>query len=455
MGSKHEKMYEMYHQRRREKKRQRDMKIYNIFLQRREKKRQRLFNYLKKNPERCYREIPQQDQLIIDTIYNGRVNKARYDAGVPLKFGKGVKLPRDKEAYLFLLYNLGYNIKDLASGFNLSEEKTYDLIKVWKSLENPLKKSGGKIGRRSSINKFIRMLYAINTEDLHKNFIQQVLKHNKLEIALEDISDVVKMRFDASLDIDLGSRNKDILYSGLGLITNKPKSLEDVGMEYGLSRERVRQIEKRAMKILSQPPNLERSIRYIIGGRIEFDDERDKEKIDVNEKTQMEEELYQKLIKSTNSMKLSHRAYNCLKTNNIRYMWELVQYTDRELLKNKNFGKKSLNEIKSILVEIGLNLGMKINAKDLGKFNNAVRLSNSFFIPFEFLSTLKIISKNETCSTDMSYNLTEPIAYPDNAKEIHNLEGLTSFIHLCDLYSRNSAIYGGMISGKYEGEGSI
>src|SRR3989344_1988255 len=391
MGSKHEKMYEMYHQRRREKKRQRDMKIYNIFLQRREKKRQRLFNYLKKNPERCYREIPQQDQLIIDTIYNGRVNKARYDAGVPLKFGKGVKLPRDKEAYLFLLYNLGYNIKDLASGFNLSEEKTYDLIKVWKSLENPLKKSG------------------------------------------------VKMRFDASLDIDLGSRNKDILYSGLGLITNKPKSLEDVGMEYGLSRERVRQIEKRAMKILSQPPNLERSIRYIIGGRIEFDDERDKEKIDVNEKTQMEEELYQKLIKSTNSMKLSHRAYNCLKTNNIRYMWELVQYTDRELLKNKNFGKKSLNEIKSILVEIGLNLGMKINAKDLGKFNNTVRLSNSFFIPFEFLSTLKIISKNETCSTDMSYNLTEPIAYPDNAKEIHNLEGLTSFIHLCDLYSRNSA----------------
>ena len=54
------------------------------------------------------------------------------------------------------------------------------------------------------------------------------------------------------------------------------------------------------------------------------------------------------------------RSSNCLKNANIKYIWELVQKTEAEMLKTKNFGRKSLNEIKEILTEMGLTLGMKL-----------------------------------------------------------------------------------------------
>ena len=55
------------------------------------------------------------------------------------------------------------------------------------------------------------------------------------------------------------------------------------------------------------------------------------------------------------------RSSNCLRNANIRHIWELVQRTEPEMLKTKNFGRKSLNEIKEILAEMGLTLGMKLD----------------------------------------------------------------------------------------------
>jgi DNA-directed RNA polymerase subunit alpha len=55
------------------------------------------------------------------------------------------------------------------------------------------------------------------------------------------------------------------------------------------------------------------------------------------------------------------RSYNCLKNANIQSIGELVQKTEAEMLKTKNFGRKSLNEIKEILASMGLSLGMKID----------------------------------------------------------------------------------------------
>ena len=55
------------------------------------------------------------------------------------------------------------------------------------------------------------------------------------------------------------------------------------------------------------------------------------------------------------------RSYNCLKNANIRTIRELVQKTEPEMLKTKNFGRKSLNEIKEILSSMGLSLGMKLD----------------------------------------------------------------------------------------------
>ena len=76
-------------------------------------------------------------------------------------------------------------------------------------------------------------------------------------------------------------------------------------------------------------------------------------------------ELNENLFRSVDELELSVRASNCLKTANIRNIADLVQKTEPELLKTKNFGKKSLNEIKTILGEMGLRLGMQLNPEEL------------------------------------------------------------------------------------------
>lgn len=80
--------------------------------------------------------------------------------------------------------------------------------------------------------------------------------------------------------------------------------------------------------------------------------------------TQSEEKrspvLNDNLFRSVDDLELSVRSANCLKNANIRFIGELVVRSEAEMLKTKNFGRKSLNEIKEILVEMGLGLGMKI-----------------------------------------------------------------------------------------------
>jgi DNA-directed RNA polymerase subunit alpha len=68
------------------------------------------------------------------------------------------------------------------------------------------------------------------------------------------------------------------------------------------------------------------------------------------------------LDKSVEELELSVRSYNCLKNANIRTIRELVQKSEGDMLKTKNFGRKSLNEIKDILGTMGLSLGMRLDA---------------------------------------------------------------------------------------------
>jgi len=69
------------------------------------------------------------------------------------------------------------------------------------------------------------------------------------------------------------------------------------------------------------------------------------------------------LDRSVEELELSVRSYNCLKNANITTIRELVQKTEQEMLKTKNFGRKSLSEIKEILTAMGLSLGMKFDEK--------------------------------------------------------------------------------------------
>jgi len=73
-----------------------------------------------------------------------------------------------------------------------------------------------------------------------------------------------------------------------------------------------------------------------------------------------EAKLNENLFRSVDELELSVRSANCLQQANIRTIGDLVQRTEAEMLKTKNFGRKSLKEIKEILAEMGLSLGMKL-----------------------------------------------------------------------------------------------
>jgi DNA-directed RNA polymerase subunit alpha len=66
------------------------------------------------------------------------------------------------------------------------------------------------------------------------------------------------------------------------------------------------------------------------------------------------------LWRSVDELELSVRSANCLQNANIHYIGDLVQRSEAEMLKTKNFGRKSLKEIKEILAQMGLSLGMQI-----------------------------------------------------------------------------------------------
>ena len=75
-------------------------------------------------------------------------------------------------------------------------------------------------------------------------------------------------------------------------------------------------------------------------------------------------ELTEHLFKSIDDLELSVRATNCLRSANIATVGELVQRTEADMLKTKNFGRKSLDEIKSVLLNMGLDFGMKVDSFD-------------------------------------------------------------------------------------------
>ncbi len=87
------------------------------------------------------------------------------------------------------------------------------------------------------------------------------------------------------------------------------------------------------------------------------------------------ESLNPNLFRSVDELELSVRSANCLQNANIKYIGELVQKTEAEMLKTKNFGRKSLNEIKAVLTSMGLSLGQTLDSfpsrKDLEKIRES------------------------------------------------------------------------------------
>ena len=93
---------------------------------------------------------------------------------------------------------------------------------------------------------------------------------------------------------------------------------------------------------------------------ITFEEEEEAE-MSYSEDEEEKEGINENLLRSVDELELSVRSANCLKHANIKLIGDLVQRTEAEILATKNFGRKSLNEIKDILAEMGLSLGMKLD----------------------------------------------------------------------------------------------
>ena len=91
---------------------------------------------------------------------------------------------------------------------------------------------------------------------------------------------------------------------------------------------------------------------------INFEEEEEEE---YEEEIEQREDFNENLYRSVEELELSVRSANCLKNADINFIGELVTKTEAEMLKTKNFGRKSLNEIKEVLAEMGLSLGMKLD----------------------------------------------------------------------------------------------
>ena len=89
--------------------------------------------------------------------------------------------------------------------------------------------------------------------------------------------------------------------------------------------------------------------------------EEEEEEVSYPEDEEEKEAFNENLLRSVDELELSVRSANCLKHANIKLIGDLVQRTEAEILATKNFGRKSLNEIKEILTEMGLSLGMKLD----------------------------------------------------------------------------------------------
>ena len=93
----------------------------------------------------------------------------------------------------------------------------------------------------------------------------------------------------------------------------------------------------------------------------------------MSERAEEELPFNKNLLRKVDELELSVRSANCLKNDNIIYIGDLVQKTEAEMLRTPNFGRKSLNEIKEVLAQMGLHLGMEItnwppeNIEDLAK----------------------------------------------------------------------------------------
>ena len=175
----------------------------------------------------------------------------------------------------------------------------------------------------------------------------------------EPISEEEKLRLGelGGLEVDyftlagLTDREKEILH--WRFVIGLPAG--GVGQLFSVTRERIRQIQTKAVSKLVRYCD----ITFIVSPKISFTRRESKES---NKQFAGESKFNKNLFCRVDELGLSVRSANCLKNDNIVYIGDLIQKTEGEMLRTRNFGRKSLNEIKDVLSEFfDLNLGMDLS----------------------------------------------------------------------------------------------
>ena len=166
----------------------------------------------------------------------------------------------------------------------------------------------------------------------------------------------------------LPPREEDVVRRRFGL-NRKRMSLGEVGRDYDVSRERIRQVEARALYKLRHPSRskfllpLVSSIEEIVKECLLL--HRNQTGVLIRKASPAEQLItLEMLMRSTDELEVSVRTSNCLHNGNIRFIGDLIQVSEADLLRIKNFGHKSLNELKEILGEFGLSLGLPLDKID-------------------------------------------------------------------------------------------
>lgn len=181
----------------------------------------------------------------------------------------------------------------------------------------------------------------------------------------------------------LTTREEQVIRLSYGIGVEKLRTLKEIGDEMGVTRERVRQILAKALRKLRHPARglsiLWKPIGNVVHETLERKRAEEEKKARLAESADVLRNMVPVasipiLVRPLEELDLSVRSFHCLRNAGVTDLFDLVQYTEQELLLTKNFGRKSLYEIKNLLSEHGLKLGLNFTAEDKAALKYKYRL---------------------------------------------------------------------------------